>query len=406
MLSPQVAQLRSSGLSGQLLILVLLGLALACGEHEEPLDGFGLVPDLVDSAGLRTVVLPASDLDTYFQATRNAGSRYWVGRELEPGGTAEAKALLRVRMDVPAGASVVSATLRLPCDQEGDYGDTLSVQAVEVHQVDSGSWYTDLAQGWPFDLHRRLDPPAGFEVGECDNDSVLVALPAGLVATWIAFPDSNHGLALVAGEGSAFKRFRVDATLTQGATSLSVRYTVGTDTTITLVRLALSDHATLTSLSPQVENGTGGESFALVGGPYDFRGVVRFDLSSLPAGASLNILKLTLHLDPAQALASEDTALAIGLHEVVTLPGEDLKPRPPVVFVSAAARLVTVDAIADTTLSVEISSLGRAVERGILLRAERDFPFLARIGFGTREGASALRPSLEVTYSLPGRIRL
>ncbi len=399
--------MRFSGLAGQLLILGLAGLALGCGEHEDPLAGFGLVPDLVDSAGLHTVVLPASDLDTYFQATRNGGSRYWVGREIDPGGTAEAKALLRFRTDgLPAGASIISATLRLPCDQDGDYGDTLSVQAVDVHQVDSGVWTTDTTQGWPFDLHHPLDPPVRFEVAACDNDSVLVPLPAGLVTGWIAFPDSNYGLALVAGPGSAFKRFRVDATLTQAATSLGVRYTVGTDTTVVSVRLALRDHATLTSLSPQVANGTGGETFALVGGPYDFRGVVRFDLSSLPAGASLNILRLTLHLDPGLALASEDTAFAVGVHAVVALPGENLDARPPVVFVSVPARQVTVDALADTTLSVDLSVLGRAVERGILLRAERDFPFLARIGFGTREGATALRPSLEVVYSLPARIRL
>jgi len=393
------------------LFVCTLSIALAaCSEREDPLRDFGLVPDIVDSTAIRTLVLPASDLDTFFQTTRNSGSRLWVGIESEAAELAEAKALLRFEESVvPPGAEVLADTLHLFCDLRGDYGDP-ALQTIEVERITSDSWIADESEGWPFDGHEPLNPPVMFGVAACvdtPTTPVSVILPAGLVAGWVAVPDSNFGLALVANGGGGFKRFLAAGS---SAPVLGVRYMTGSAAAAAetaRVRLPLTEHGTLTRLSPAVENGTGGENFALVGGAFDYRGIVRFDLSAVPVNASVNRLRMTLSLDPGSVFLGEDsTRVAIGVHEIVDVPAESLQARPRIGFVTAAAATAVVNAAADTSVTIAITPLARAVERGILLKVNRDFPALIRFGFVTREGAAALRPRLEVTYSLPAKIRL
>jgi hypothetical protein len=386
-----------------------LAAAAACSEREDPLRNFGLVPNIVDSTAIRTTVISTSDLDTFFQTTRNSGSRLWVGSDSEAGEPTEAKALLRFgNVSVPAGATVLADTLRLFCDFHGDYEDPTN-QSIAVERINSGSWLTEPTLGWPFTSHEPLNPPVLATVGACPdtpNTLVTVILPANLVAAWAAAPDSNFGLALVASGPGAFKRFVSSGSV---APALGVRYETGTTAAAetTRVRFGLTEHTTLTLLSTAVAGGTGGESFALVGGAFDYRGILRFDLSSLPDQASIHQLKLTLRLDPGSAFLGEDsTRVTIGVHEVVDLPGENLDARPVVGFVTAPAVTAVVDAAADTSVTIAITPLARAIDRGILFKVDRDFPALIRFGFVTREGAADHRPRLEVLYSLPAKIRL
>lgn len=389
------------------LTLALLILALAtCSEREDPLRDFGLVPNIVDS--LYTLVIPSSNLDTYYQTTRQRSSRIWVGIEPESDGdVAEAKILLRFPLNLPAGALVLADTLFLNCEFGGDYGDPVP-QAIDVHRITSDAWFTDESQGWPFNKHVPLDPAVTTTVGACvDSPGTLVEvlLPASLAGGWAASPDSNFGLALVAAGGGGFKRFLASGGL---APLVGVRYAVGTDpgADTTRVRLALAEQATLFNPAPKQSGGTGGELFALVGGPFDFRAIVGFDLSAIPAEATLNGLRLILRLDPGQTLAGEDSTVTIGVHEVVGSPSENLPAIPPIAFVASPVARTTVNVATDSTLSVPVAVLGRKVERGILLKIDRDFPDLDRLGLFTREGPAAQRPQLEVIYALPARIRL
>jgi hypothetical protein len=397
--------LRFLSRSKQLLICALSVALAACSEREDPLRDFDLVPDIVDSTQIRSFTVSTSDLDTFFQTTRNNGNRLWAGLEFEAADPAEAKALVRFRERlIPEGAEVLADTLLLSCDLRGDYGDP-TPQTIQVHRIISDSWLEDETEGWPFDGHVPLSPPVSFAVGACDTGSapVSVVLPPSLIAGWIAAPDSNFGLALVANGGGGFKRF-----LATGSSRpvIGVKYSIGTAPAETLrVRLALTEHATLTRLSPRVENGTGGENAALVAGAFDYRGIVRFDLSGLPVDANINRLRMTLSLDPGSLFLGEDsTRVEIGLHEIVHVPAESLEANPRIVFVTVPATVAVVDAATDTTVTITITRLARSVEKGILLKVVRDFPSLVRFGFVTREGATA--PRLEVTYSLPAKIRL
>jgi hypothetical protein len=359
---------------------------------------------------------PVSDLDTFFQTTRNSGDVVWAGVEPEVASSAEAKAFLRfTTLEVPAAATIVGASLILNADAGGDYGDPVA-QDLEVQQVTAGDWFTSAGQGWPFTSHEPISPPSVFAVAECDTPDVRItaAVPPALVTTWVAHPDSNYGIALVPRGAGGWKRFRATrrvvgvvsgSTLTLEAPALEVRYTI--DGEADTLRLGLREHTTLYSVSPAVGAGTGSEPVALIGGPYDFRAIVRFDLDPVSDDANLNLLRLRLSIDPtAVFLGQENHAVTIGAHEIITLPGEKLEPLPVVGFTTLAFASVTVDAGADTTIVLDVSLLRSRIERGVLLKVEQDFPSLIRLGFVTREGAPALHPALDVGYTLPPRIRL
>jgi hypothetical protein len=387
-------------------ILLLARLATGCSEEDDPIRSFNLLGEVTDSTGLRTLGIATSDLDTYFQHTRNTGTRIWAGRELEVGTTADAKAFVRFLVLLPSGATVISDTVRLQTDAGGDYGHS-TTQVLGIERVSSSDWYTDDTQGWPYTDHAPLSPPLTIQIAGM-NDSTSTPfnfqLPVSLVQSWAANPDSNFGLAMVPGTGSGWKRFLAVGPL---GPVLAIRYAIGFDTTT--VRLPATHGATLTSFGLDIENGTtGDEPFALVGGPFDYRAVVRFDLGSVPALANVHRLRIELPLDPSQDFSGEtSTKVTIGAHAVVALPGEMLGPRPVVGFASTPIASATIDAAADSVLVLDVSPLGRrSFDRGILLKVERDYPSLVRVGVGTREGPPALHPRLSLTYTMPARIRL
>ena len=388
---------------------LLAGLALApgCSEEEDPLHGFNVIGGIVDSTNLRTLSIEASDLDTYFQTTRNTGTRIWAGREVEAGAEAEAKALLRFRIEIPADAVLIADTLRLQADARGDYGHATG-QTLNIERVLSDDWFTDDTQGWPFTAHEPLTPATSFTpTGFSDTMTTLVTvqLPPSLIQSWVAEPDSNFGLAFVAGSGSGWKRFLAIGPL---GPVLGVRYEANGETT--QVRLGATHGATVYSLHPDIaEIGemTGEEPFARAGGAFDFRAVVRFDLSPLPTQANVHRLRIELPIDPDLTGSGETgTAVTVGAHQVISLPGENLGPRPVVGFVTDPATTTTLDVASDSVLALEVSQLGREFDDGILIKVERDFPSLVRFGVKTREAPAGERPRLTVTYSLPARIRL
>lgn len=401
--------------AASLLAAALLALAAACGEDGDPVIGFDLVPGVLDSTGVRTAVVPDSDLDTFFQTTRNSGDVVWAGIEPEGSAAAEAKTFLRFSVfDVPPAATILGASLVLSADAGGDYGDRIE-QDLEIQRVTAATWFTGTSQGWPFTSHEPTSPPSLFAVAECDTPDVRItaAVPPSLVAAWIAEPDSNFGIAIVPRGLGGWKRFRAARavvlganTYTLAAPTLEVRYTVDSETDT--LSLALREHATLYSVSPAVESGTGSEPAALIGGPYDYRAVVRFDLGTVSDDVNLNRLRLTLRIDPSSVVQGQaDHKVTIGAHEVATLPGENLDPLPVVGFSTVAFARVTVDSDStDTPIVLDVSALGSRIEKGVLLKVEQEYPSLIRLGFVTREGSAAAHPALEVTYTLPPRIRL
>jgi hypothetical protein len=394
-----------SRLSALTIISALLIIGTACSEDEDPVTGFGLISTIVDSTQLRATVIGTSDLDTYFQTTRNSATRIWTGNQPEENGIVEAKALIRFGVNLPEAAVVIGDTLRLYCDLEGDYGNP-ALQIVEIELVTSDAWYTDTSVGWPFDDHQPLDPPTSFRVTSCEdstNTLMEIPLPANLVQGWIAEPDSNFGLALVAGTGQGWKRFLADGVLEP---TIGLRYVLDADTTD--VRLPMNRHVTLYSLDPDGEAvNTGDEPFALIGVPYDFRTVVRFDLDFFQADVNLHEVRLELRLDPDAAWIGEDPpVVTIGAHAVVGLPSEILDPRPVIGFASTPVDQVEVNAVTDSTVSLNVSAIGPALRNGVLLRVEQDFPALVQVGIFTREAAAEIPPRLDVVFSYPARIRL
>lgn len=392
----------------------VIALVAACGEDGDPVVGFDLAPGIVDSSGAQTAVVPDSDLDTFFQTTRNSGDVVWAGIEPELTSAAEAKTFLRFTvLEVPAAATILGASLILSADAGGDYGDQVE-QDLEIQRVTAATWFTNPSQGWPFTNHEPTSPPSLFAVAECDTPDarITAAVPPSIVAGWVAQPDSNFGIAIVPRSLGGWKRFRATRDVVSGddrfileAPALEVRYTLDSETDT--LRLALREHATLYSVSPDVAAGTGSEPAAPIGGPYDYRAIVRFDLDAVSDDVNLNRLRLTLAIDPASvSVGQTDSLVTIGAHEVVTLPGENLDPLPVVGFSTLAFARVTIKAGADDEIVLDVSTLGSRIEKGVLLKVEQQFPSLNRLGFVTREASAGAHPALEITYTRPPRVRL
>ncbi len=378
-------------------------LTVACSEEDGTLLGFALVQGAIETTGPFGVQLDSSTLDSYFQTSRRRTATVWVGQQVLPEGVVHSKTLLRFQPSLPDGAALLAATLVLPCDGTGDWGDDQPL-VVACEEATAGRWFTDDATTWPFDEHRPFTPPVTAEVHACNNDPELVSarweLPVATAAAWIADPDSaNLGIVLAGVSGAVTKRFTIAGTL------IEARYAAGTDTTTT--QWGLTHHVTLTSIDPAIQSQPrGSEAYALVGSGYDYRALLGFDLSSLPDDATVQRMVLTLAVDPAQTVTDlgADT-LAIGLHRVMEAPGETLPSLPEVSFLTQAVTEHTWSAT-DTTVAIDISQFSVDVRDGILLKHAADFPPRVRLGFYTREAAPTRRPQLAITYTRPALGRL
>ncbi len=395
--------------------LALLGLAAivglgvtSCSESEHAVLDFELVEAVVDSTGPYRIELESTDLDTFYQATRQSTSRIWVGWQTGTGWPVRAKSLLRFPIVLPADAVVIADTLRLIGDADGDYASELDEvldQLVEVKQIvaHTPAWYDSSSVAWPFDDYIDLTTPATVTLGVInDTTTVDIPLPTDMVQTWVDDAEQNYGLALVPPGAGGFKRF------IPSSTQLIVAYTVGEDTTRYRSSFPRSYHTTIFELDQDIalNRGTGRESVARVAGPHDFRGILSFDLATLPDGASINQLDLHLMLDP--AATSRENTVNLGFHRLVSLPDEDLDERPAIsFFVTALAETEFVTSTSEIIeLVVDISHFSTKVQDGILIKQMNDYPSLVEFGFFTREAAAQYRPRLEVIYSLPVKPRL
>lgn len=384
------------------LVVCALLAAASCSERENAILDLGLVDDAVEGTDPRAVSIETPSLDTFFQTTRQTTTQLWVGSQPTETSRVDAKALMRFVFTLPAGTVILGDTLRLIGAEGGDYDD-LTGQRIAIERVTAQdtTWYENASVNWPFTAHQPLTVDTTILVeAVTDSPAVDIPLPTDFVQDWTDDPTTNHGLALVPRGGGAFKRFSAEGS------QLRLRYAFEGDTLAAAV--ALSDHATVYALDPQIEqNGTGDETVALVGGPYDFRAVLVFELESLPRDAGFHRFELDLTFAASAAYqVGSESSLEIGFHRLVSIPGEQLGARPVVgFFVTPLATVsVPVNMSADEHIAVDISAFGTEIEDGILVKLVQDYPSLSRIGFSTREAAVSdpeAPPALDVVYSLP-----
>jgi hypothetical protein len=384
------------------LVACVLLVAAGCSERENAILDLGLVEDAVEGTDPRQITIETTRLDTYFQTTRQTTTQLWVGSQPTEGSRIDAKGLMRFVFTLPAETVVLGDTLRLVGVDGGDYGDPVAQRiAIERVTAQDTTWYESTSVGWPFTAHQQLSSDTTFLMeGVTEEDVVDVAMPLDVVQSWVDDPGSNHGLALIPRGGGGFKRFQV------AGIELRMRYAFEGDTLFAAVPLA--SHASIYALDPEIEQGgTGDETVALVGGPYDFRAVLDFGLETLPPEAGFHRFELQLTLDAGAALAvGEEATLEIGFHRLVSVPGEDLGPRPAVGFFvnPLATATVPVNPAADERVVVDISAFGTEIDDGILVKLVQDYPSLSRIGIATREAAATepdAPPALDVVFSLP-----
>jgi hypothetical protein len=222
-----------------LVTLVLCG----CAQSEKGILDFELVREAVDGTGPFRIAIDSSNLDTFFQTTRQTRAQMWVGQQPSLDDLVVAKSLLRFAVSLPAEAEADSVKLKLYCAYGGDYGidDEQRISVESVHAVEP-KWWEDTSVDYPFDDHSALSPPVEFGVTICADDpdeertEKVVTLPASLVQSWIDDPDTNNGIILDPRSVGAFKRFEVSET------RLEIYYRVNAEEiTATLTAAAPSD---------------------------------------------------------------------------------------------------------------------------------------------------------------------
>lgn len=179
--------------------------------------------------------------------------------------------------------------------------------AFRVHRV-TESWneaevsWDERAFGLPWSLPGGAFDPTPLGGGTLAGDSATFALPESLTQRWLDEPESNQGIILLIDTPGAFARARAGSTAgvtTEDAPRLLLFVTVSDSSSVSDVT-ATAD-AYITTYGGQVAAGlaVGNEPF--------FRSLLKFDVSAIPARASINLAEL--RLAPRQVVSPVDTLL-------------------------------------------------------------------------------------------------
>jgi len=242
-----------------------------------------------------------------------------------------------------------------------------------------------------------FDPqPVGMQtVSAADSDTVVVAIDTTLVTGWTDGSIENDGLLVQFNDATFIKTFLSRHT-SGGNPELRLRYTAG-GATVDSTFFPTAD-AFLARRLTDLPAG-----LLYVGNGIADRAALRIDVATIPATATVNRAKLRFTLAPEQSVLTPDP-LILGAFPLA-LP---LEPGQPVVFDSTfrAPQFFLYDTTSvvelDVTDMVQAWVTGERPNQGLTVRslvANRD---IARVAFESRLASdSALRPRLEVDYTLP-----
>jgi hypothetical protein len=383
-------------------VVGVAGALAACSEDDLNPVGTGALPPLGDP--IREVVLEPVVSESFLTGTadRAFGGLLIAAHELPDAAGFESRVLLRFALalaDTGTGAVTVDSA-RVRFTFPGLEPDSVLFR---LHRV-TAEW-TEEEVSWE---ERSFGVPWGAPGGDFDpqpvvqgtlaGDSAAFAIPDSLAQSWIDAPDANEGLILLLDTPRSWARVTASSTTTL-PNELGPRldlFVTRADTASAPQVLATAD-AQITAYHGDVLPGL------VIGNEPFFRSALRFDLSGIPADASINLAELTLTprqvVTPVDTLTLEARRVASPLQGPATVfsAGENVfdfvgleEVQPDSAVVLSASNLATLVRVwqSDSTLNL-----------GLGLQAQRRFGNLGFAVFAGPDAAPADRPRLRIIFT-------
>ena len=386
--------------------LLLLGLlAGGCGDDKISNIVWDKSPRGDTGAGPFVTTGPLPSADTYFRlrVPTSGASVLMVGRLGVAEGYA-ARPFIRFASLPDTGTvdpdSVLSATLVVQGrDRYGAEPVTLQLFAP------AAQWTADSLAYDDGDDPAFLGELSPGDVAGVDTTRFTAAVPTSVIAAWLRRPSENFGLFLDTPESATdalIRLFSKEVNPGERTPSLTIRYQ--DDGAVDSVVVVASEDATallLPSFPP-----AGGEPWLRIANAQAFRALVRFDPDSLralvPRGGTVNRARLVFDVvDTSLVIASVPFALYAVTSEWVEGTADST-----ITAESSPSATATYTAGADT-VAFDIAALlqrwidAKTENHGLVIRSTNEPNDLATILLGSREADPALRPRLDLIYSLP-----
>jgi len=386
--------MKISFLSTSLIVFAALLFFLSCSNDTPVSSRFDLVGDNEVGEILQAETIPQID------STAGKNVNTGLGPLLQLGLFNDARSQFLIRFNaLPAGVTVRSAELVLPTHLA--YGDGPDFEAT-AHRIVS-DWQDTTVTFENF--NNAFDPlvVGSQNIAAVDTDSVVIALDNALVTGWINQSISNYGVLVQAPTATFAKAFNSrNSALAQPI--LRLAYTNNSIDSTKNISVS-SDAFIFEVLQPlplgplYVTHGTGNNS------------LVKFDLTSFPAEATINRAQVVFTVDLTNTQITTDQMtvllLAVGKNSV-----------DPIAAISDSAFQLGAMFVGDSTatLTFEVRSMVQSWLRpvgdvnhldnyGLVLKAQYPDNDLQQLVIHSRESNPALAPKLKIDYTLPPRIQ-
>lgn len=380
----------------------VLGLFLRCSNDTPVSSRFDLIGANEVGRVLQDTLQPPA-VDSTAARTANTGASALL--QLGTFNKTNSQILIRFSA-LPAGAAVRTAELLLPTHRVLESGADFEAT---VHRITS-DWSEvdgDSVDGVRHDnFGQAFDPSViGSQmVAAADSDTVRIALAPTLLNAWIDSSIANYGLLIQAPAAGTAKQFHSrHSSLRQPV--LRLAYTKNNADSTKDIRAA-GDAFIFEVLEPPpagplyISHGT------------DYRTLLKFDLSQLTPGATVNRAQLTLTIDRGNSRTTSD-GMALQIYRVGKNTLDPLTAAEDSLSFVGAKESVT---DSSTTVTFDIRSMVQSWLRGtndqlrlqnygLLMLARNANVDLQQLSFFSRETNPALAPVLTIDYTLPPSIQ-
>lgn len=231
-------------------------------------------------------------------------------------------------------------------------------------------------------------------VAAVDSDTVVVALDTTLVTGWTDGSFPNNGV-LVDFSDAGFVKTFLSRHTTGGNPELRLRFRRG-DTTVDSTYNPTAD-AFLARRAAELP-----AKLLFVGNGIGDRAAIRFDLPDIPAAATVNRARLRLETVLDESVLTPDPIILAAFPLAAPL-----EPAQPVVFDSTFTAPQFFLSESDTVIRLDVTNLVQAwvnetiPAHGLTVRSLVTNRDITRVAFYSRQSEEALRPRIEVDYTLP-----
>ena len=355
-------------------------------------------------------VMVSSPADTFFQTVVNTGESafLYVGQAND----IEAISLIKFHVEVDSGIVDSGFVTLYPNDLFG--GNSAGVSTVSIHEI-TGEWDETTITWDEFNNSGLLGPEiATFDLDEVgiednpDTMSISFRLPVNVLQSWAdtATADLNYGFALKCSNTSFITRFYSDEYSLNLSKlpllTLYFSYPVDTSKSTYLVNALHDAFVAEKSIAPRQDR-------LIIADGTAYRSALFFDVSTIPAEATINGAFLTLYTDTLLSFPYHESVYTVSAYRLIETPWDFQNMDYDSTM--GLGGFVTEDSLLiNVSFFVQSWTTGDMENHGIVLKsADENANLYERAFISTSPGApedSLKKPKLHVYYSLPPASRL